>query len=133
MTRSFFALLFLVPSALFCQSGAIRGQVTDARTGESLVGANIIVVGSKPGHGAATDVNGMFLIHKVPPGEYVLRAAYIGYETITLQKVRVDSARTTEADFAMRVEGSGDPELEEAGKNQIVQEDTTKHVEGIGE
>ncbi len=125
MTRFVVAIFLLVPLTLFSQTGSIRGQVTDARTGEPLVGANIIVVGSKPGHGAASDMNGMFLIHKIPQGEYVLRAFYLGYQTMTIREVKVSTGQTTEASFPMRAEGDSEPVTEKSGESAVVDEDTT--------
>jgi hypothetical protein len=109
MLRSLVFVVLSIPSLLFCQTGSIRGQVTDARTGEPLVGANVVIVGLKPGHGAATDVNGMFRMNKVPPSEYVVRASYIDYETVTIQNVKVTDGETKETNFTMRREGDPGP------------------------
>ncbi len=67
-------------------SGRIEGKVTDATSGEALFGANIILLGTSIG--AATDINGNYLITNVPDGSYTLKASYIGYKTVTL-KVQV--------------------------------------------
>lgn len=125
MTRLLVAILLLVPSMLYCQTGSIRGEVTDARTGEYLVGANIIVVGSKPGFGAATDVNGMFLIRKLPPGEYVLRASYVDYVTNTIQNVKIAAGQTIEVSFKMLVEVEAESGAEQDDERPPVPKDTT--------
>ena len=119
MVKIVLAALLSVPAALFSQTGAIRGQVTDARTGDPLVGANVIVVGSKPGHGAASDLNGMFLMNKLPPGEYTVRAAYVDYLSITIQDVKVNTGKTTEISFAMRKEGETEIAAEKIQKGTI--------------
>ena len=124
MVKIVLAALLFVPAALFSQTGAIRGQVTDARTGDPLIGANVIIVGSKPGHGAASDLNGMFLMHKVPPGEYTVRASYVDYLTVTLQNVKVNAGQTTEVRIAMRKEGEAT--VAEAADTLVAQKDTTK-------
>ena len=56
--RSVTNLLMLVAMStfLFAQQGSVSGRVTDADTGDPLVGANVLVVGTNLG--AATDVNG---------------------------------------------------------------------------
>lgn len=122
MTRLLVAIALCCPSFLFCQTGTIRGQVTDARTGDPLVGVNIIIVGSKPGHGAASDMNGMFMMTRIPPGEYVVRASYLEYQTVTLRNVRVAAGQTTETDLAMRREGEEEP----VGDTLVVQKDTSR-------
>ena len=51
-------LLFGMASFLIAQNGSISGRVTDADTGDPLVGANVIIVGTNLG--AATDINGEY-------------------------------------------------------------------------
>jgi hypothetical protein len=123
MSRYIIAIMILAPVTLFGQTGGIRGQVTDARTGEPLVGANVVVVGSKPGYGAASDMNGMFLMNKLPPGEYTVRASYVDYLTFTIQNVKVTAGQTTEISLDMRKEG--DPgSVEKAVDTLAVEKDT---------
>ncbi len=61
----------------------VRGTVVDAETGESLIGVNVIVLGSEEVTGSIlgtqTDVNGEFSI-EVPEGLNILAFTYIGYE-----------------------------------------------------
>jgi hypothetical protein len=109
MIRHLVPIFLFIPAVVLCQTGDIRGQVTDAHSGDALVGARITIESSKPGHGAATDLNGMFLIRKLPPGEYTVKAAYVDYKTITQQHVTVGAGQTTEISFAMRKEGDPEP------------------------
>lgn len=60
------------------ETGAIRGRVTDARSAEALVGANIVIEGTR--FGAATNQDGYYLIDRVPPGSYTVAARFLGYE-----------------------------------------------------
>ena len=66
----------------------IEGMVKDAVTGEVLPGANVIVVGTSIG--AATDVNGKYVLRNVPAGSYSIRATYVGYRTVELKIVVVE-------------------------------------------
>lgn len=65
-------------------SGTITGNVSDATTGEALPAANVLVVGTSLG--AATDLDGHYVISGVPSGSYTLRVSYVGY---TNRKVEV--------------------------------------------
>lgn len=56
----------------------ITGTVTDVKTGDPLIGVNILVIGSS--NGAATDVNGHYEV-AVPSPQDTLRFTYIGYKT----------------------------------------------------
>ena len=71
-------LLTILPALLFAQ-GTLRGIVTDAASGDPLVGANILVKGTALG--AATDLYGKYRIPNVSAGNQTLRVAYIGYTT----------------------------------------------------
>jgi TonB-dependent receptor len=57
--------------------GTISGQVTEASTGETLPGANVLIKGTSIG--VATDVDGRYILRRVPAGELVLEVRYIGY------------------------------------------------------
>ncbi|MFB0517131.1 MAG: carboxypeptidase-like regulatory domain-containing protein [Candidatus Neomarinimicrobiota bacterium] len=56
----------------------VSGYVADAQTGETIIGVNIIVEGTTLG--ATTDINGFFVIQRLPPGETTLRFTHIAYE-----------------------------------------------------
>ena len=100
--RSFTNLLMLVAMStfLFAQQGSVSGRVTDADTGDPLVGANVLVVGTNLG--AATDVNGEYSISRVPAGAQRLNANYIGYASNSMN-VDVPADGNSSADFGLSV------------------------------
>jgi len=61
-----FTALLLLPALLAAQDGKLRGKVTDKESGEALIGANVVVEGTNLG--AASDVNGDYIILTVPAG-----------------------------------------------------------------
>ena len=77
-------VLFLMIGTL--SAATISGKVTDSTTGDYLPGANVFLEGTN--FGSATDRSGEFRIVEVEPGDYVLVADYIGYESFT-QDIRV--------------------------------------------
>ncbi|RMF55249.1 MAG: carboxypeptidase-like regulatory domain-containing protein, partial [Calditrichaeota bacterium] len=92
--------MFLLPALVFGQSsGKIVGIVKDANTGEPLPGVNVVVEGTT--YGAATDVDGYYVILNVPVGIYDIKASFIGYKEVTLSGVRVSADITTEANFEL--------------------------------
>ena len=101
MTRLLrFSLSILVLTTLMGQfSGAqelvqtVRGHVVDNQTATPLPGATVVLLGSDPARGAATDVNGWFEIERVPVGRISLQISYVGYETRTLRNVLVKSGK----------------------------------------
>ena len=93
--------ILLVPSLYAAGTGTINGQVTDAETGAPLPGANVIVTGTQTG--AATDDHGEYTIRNVPPGSYVLKFDYIGYEGYSQTDVIVRPGRITRAPAALHM------------------------------
>jgi len=75
-------------------TGKIAGQLTDAVSGEPLIGANVIVEGMALG--AATDYEGFFTILNIPPGKYSVRFNYVGYQDIIVKDVRINVDFTTQ-------------------------------------
>lgn len=58
--------------------GKLSGRVVDAKTGEPLIGANVIVKGTV--FGSATDLDGYYYISGLRGGVYTLMVSYVGYE-----------------------------------------------------
>ncbi len=71
--------IFILILASVAGAGAVNvsGKIVDARSGESIVAANVFIPGSD--YGAATDLNGFFVIRKVPAGACTLRISHIAY------------------------------------------------------
>jgi len=82
-------LLLLSSTVAFAQSGTLTGTVTDARTGESLPGVNVLI--EELERGASTDVAGEFSVSNIPFGTYTVRVTYIGYETQS-RDIEINSA-----------------------------------------
>lgn len=86
--------VFLLPLNLMAGvTGKVAGTITDAATGDPLVGANIQIVGTSLG--AASDMDGKFIILNIPPGIVSVRANYIGYESQTIANVKINVDLTT--------------------------------------
>lgn len=94
--KSASTFLFLITSfTLFSQNltSVIRGTVTDKVSQATLVGVNIILVGSEPIIGTTTDINGDFRLENVPVGRQILKVSFIGYETREIPNLLVLSAK----------------------------------------
>lgn len=74
----FTALVFSLN--VFSQKTAtIRGVVRDAGTGDPVSFCNVLLDGTNIG--ASADLNGIFVMSKVPLGTYTMTFSYVGYET----------------------------------------------------
>jgi outer membrane receptor protein involved in Fe transport len=80
--------------------GRITGRITDAETGEPLIGADVIVEGTELG--AATDENGEYTVLYVPVGTHKVISSYISYDPYTYTNVVVNADQTTVLNFKMR-------------------------------
>lgn len=94
-----FCFLFASISLFAGTTGKITGVVTDAETGEALPGINIIIEGTTMG--AASDIEGHFLINNIPPGNYVVLASGVGFQKKKFIDVKVAVDFTTRLDFTM--------------------------------
>jgi len=100
LLAAFFTPILIGAPLVFQTSyGKIMGKITDAKTGEPLVGVNVQIIGTTLG--GASDLDGEYFIANVPPGLYELKATMIGYKEVRMTDVRVNIDRTTEAAFAM--------------------------------
>ncbi|MFH0992477.1 MAG: TonB-dependent receptor [bacterium] len=95
----FLVIMLCSVSILLAQTGKITGKVTDARTGEALIGANVMLEGTTLG--AVTNLEGYYVILSVPPGSYRLRSSIVGYTPSTISDLRVSINQTTSTDFKL--------------------------------
>jgi len=98
--KTAFLMILGMSTFLMAQEGSVSGRVTDAQTGDPLVGANVLVVGTNLG--AATDINGEYAISRVPSGAQRLNANYIGFASSSANvDIPVDGNATS--DFGLSV------------------------------
>jgi TonB-dependent receptor len=83
------------------RNGSLKGTIKDAQTKDVLPFTNVVLVGTSMG--AAADMDGNYIIRNVPPGSYVLRAKYIGYQQQEIN-VEILEGRTTEYNIVLKPE-----------------------------
>lgn len=93
------AVVLLAAPILAQESGKISGHVRDKATKEPLIGANVVIKGTRLG--STTNPDGEYFILNVPPGSYEVSASYLGYQTTTQRGVIVSINRTTTAEFSL--------------------------------
>ncbi|HRI78599.1 MAG TPA: TonB-dependent receptor [Cyclobacteriaceae bacterium] len=97
MQKVFTLFLFILSSVSVFGQGSISGRVTDSKTGEGVVGANVVIQGTT--QGAPTDIEGNFVINNVKEGTYVLQISSVMYKTHTVPNVMVETARRITIDI----------------------------------
>lgn len=96
MPRFIFLIIILVSIQLLfadIQKGNIGGRIMDKKTQQPVIGANIVVEGTA--RGAASDMDGHFMINGLRPGSYNLSVHYLGYKTLLKSNVIVNPKKTT--------------------------------------
>ena len=79
--RLFIATLVAISPLYALAQGLITGHITDARNGESLIGASVIVKSEK-GKGVVTDIDGNFSLQTKVEPPLTLRVEYVGYRPL---------------------------------------------------
>jgi len=82
-------------------TGKIAGTIIDDVTGESLPGANVVLLETQMG--AAADMDGRYYILNIRPGHYDLRVDMIGYAPVVVENIPVSINRTVPVDIRMKV------------------------------
>ena len=92
------ALICITQSIMAANSGDVKGSVYDRDTKDVLPGASIVVVGTSLG--AASDMDGDYVIHGVPVGSQTLLVSYVGYKSITI-KIDIKEGEKLQQDVYM--------------------------------
>src|SRR5438128_9236626 len=94
------ALLATTPA--FAQStGQVTGVVKDS-TGAALPGATVTVTGADGAkHEASTSPDGSYTVSGLPPGNYSVSAAHVGFRTALQQNQAVAAGGTLTVDFTL--------------------------------
>lgn len=96
----------------------VQGKVTDAQTGEILIGVNILLLNTTLG--SATNSDGKFIIINVPVGNYTIQASMVGYKKERILDVLVSPDRVTTLDIKLSPSVlTGDEVIVVAEKNKL--------------
>lgn len=111
-------------------TGKIMGRVIDASSDEGIPFANVLVNGTSLG--AASDVDGNYVILNIPPGVYSVSASYIGFQKVTIKDITVNVGFTTTLNFRL---SPGEVTLEaiivQGDRNPLIRQDLTNPTVAI--
>lgn len=113
----------ILSAIVWGNSGKVSGRITNAETSEPLPGVNVFLEESS--QGAATDLNGDYVILNVNPGTYTLKASYIGFTTVRVKDLRVNQTRTTIRDFHLTPEVLEGQEVTVIADRPMIHKDLT--------
>ncbi len=115
-------ILFSGP-ALAGVTGKITGTVVDAKTGEPVENATVVLVGTD--YGASTTLDGEYLIINVRPGQYAVTASRVDYVAVTQEEVMVYADLTTTLDFKLEPTVIQGQEVVVKAKRRAIKPDVT--------
>ena len=94
------ATILTICGGVSMQAQTVRGTVTDAISGEKLIGATVKVV--ETGIGSVVDLEGNFRIDIPQSGRYTLETSYMGYEPNVVKEVLVAGVKEVVIDIQLR-------------------------------
>lgn len=119
----FFTFLLFHSTAFAGITGKIAGKVIDTETGEPLIGINVLIEGTTMG--AATGIDGTYIINNIEPGTYNLVFSGVGYQRKMVTNVKVSSDFTTRIDLDLSVEAVGLETIVVEAVRPLVRKDLT--------
>ena len=119
----FLFLLFISRDAFGGTTGKLAGKVIDASTKESLPFCNITIVGTPLG--TVADLDGNYVILNIPPGNYSVRAQFVGYQPVVAEHVSVSIDLTSNIDFSLNQSAVELQAVVIEGKLDAVKKDVT--------
>ncbi|MBK8945180.1 MAG: TonB-dependent receptor [Ignavibacteriae bacterium] len=126
MKKIFFLILFFPFIINGGITGKISGSIKDAQTGEPLIGANILIEGTNLG--AATDVNGNYVILNIPPKKYNIKISFIGYESTIIKDVSIVVDQTTQINAELHSSSIQVQDIIVTAKTPLIQKDVTSSI-----
>ena len=91
------SILFISLDGLNAQT--IRGIVTEATTGEPIVGATVVL--KETTLGTVTDLDGKYILTSIPTGRYTVEASFVGFDPMANKEVLVAGNREMVLNFAL--------------------------------
>jgi outer membrane receptor protein involved in Fe transport len=105
-------------------TGKISGRISDASTGEPLIGVNVYIEDYP--YGSASDIDGFFYILNIPPGTYTVVAQILNYREQRVTDVDVNIDLTTRLDLKLTPEALElGEEITVVADRPLIQKDVT--------
>ena len=94
-------LFLLIASFSFGQASRISGIITNAETGETLIGANVFI--RETGRGMATDINGYYVLDNLGSDSKTLVVSFLGFEQYG-KILLLEDGKAQKIDIALKTE-----------------------------
>lgn len=98
---TFLTIIFSL-SAYGGTTGKIAGRIIDFNTKEPIPGVNVII--EETNLGAATNIEGWYVINNIPPGIYTITVSAVGYQKKQITNIKVSTDFTTKLNVELAEE-----------------------------
>ena len=128
MVKKFYltTVLFLAIMQIYAQTGDIAGKISDKKTGESIIGATVLVENTTLG--TVTDVDGMFMLSGIPAEKQKITVSSVMYKTQVLD-AEIKSGETTEINISMEEDISTLNEVSVVGTRRMNSEASMLNIQ----
>jgi len=129
----FAAFLFTAFSALSQDEelASLSGTITDASSGEPLIGANIVLIGTYKG--SAADFNGNYVINDIKAKDYSVKVQFIGYETKLYTGISFEAGENKVLEITLKEQSQSLNEITVVGKKGQVNLEAAASEVSIGQ
>ena len=118
-------ILFVLNNLLYSGiTGKLIGTIKDKKTGEPLIGCNVIIEDTYIG--TSTDTQGEFIILNIPPKTYAVRFEMIGYKKLLQEGIVISSDKTTRLHGDMESSVISGEEVIVLAERNLIQFDVTQ-------
>jgi len=125
MKQALSILLLLFTIQLAAQNtGNLEGRVTDSESGEPLIGATVVIVGTY--NGVSTDLDGRFYFENIKSGDYSIKFTYIGYTEKVFNGISIKAGETKKLEATMSPSSQDLETVEVVGERNLVNLESAK-------
>ncbi len=129
MGKTILLIIFSFASVFVCKAQNLKGKITDAKTGEPLVGASVEV--EKQGIKLKTTVNldGSYIFRNLPAAKYELKVKFVGYKTTKEYEVVVGANQPAILDLQMQGESTELEGVKVTARSLNTTDNAVRHME----
>ena len=130
--RYFLVILLLIQPLLLAQEiGKLKGNIIDKATNDPLPGVNVLLEGTY--HGAATDLEGNFIIEGITSGNYNVKVTLIGFKQMLFTGIEIIPNRITQLDIVLEETVlTMEQDVVVIGEKPLVDSEETQSIKSIG-
>ncbi len=113
-------------------TGSLGGLVTDGDDKLPLIGVNVVIKGSSLG--SSSNLDGRYLLNKIPTGTYQVEVTYLGYEKKVFTGIRIRPNQTETLNIVLRRSAvTMDQEVVVVGDKPLIDLEQTRTEQRIGQ